>query len=119
MRIEVGSCVLHLADFRDVLPGISGATAIVADPPYGNNYRQKRSRDKLVRPDSVHAPIIGNAEPFDPRPLLGAAPVVVLWGANYYADKLPANGKCPRRAASIRGGGPTARNCTTSTHRAR
>jgi site-specific DNA-methyltransferase (adenine-specific)/modification methylase len=29
----------------------------------------------------------------DPRPLLALAPVAVLWGANYYADKLPPNGK--------------------------
>lgn len=90
---RVGCCTLHLADYRDVLPKLQGVTAIVADPPYGNDYRQKRSRDKLVKPDTTHAPIVGNAEPFDPRPLLQAAPVVVLWGANYYADKLPANGK--------------------------
>jgi len=94
MRSEtVGCCTLYLADYRDVLPVLQGITAVVADPPYGNDYRQKRSRDKLVRPDTTHAPIVGNAEPFDPAPLLQAAPVVVLWGANYYADKLPANGK--------------------------
>lgn len=92
-RVTVGSCTLYLGDYRDVLPGLQGVTAIVADPPYGNDYRQKRSRDKLVKPDTTHAPIVGNAEPFDPGPLLQAAPVVVLWGANYYADKLPANGK--------------------------
>lgn len=94
MRSEtIGCCTVHLADYRDVLPGLPGVTHIIADPPYGNDYRQKRSRDKLVRPDAVHAPIVGNAEPFDPSMLLCAAPVVVLWGANYYADKLPPNGK--------------------------
>ena len=75
---RVGCCTLHLADYRDVLPTLQGVTAIVADPPYGNHYRQKRSRDKLVKPDTTHAPIVGNAEPFDLRPLLQAAPVVVL-----------------------------------------
>ena len=64
-RMErVGCCTLHLADYRDVLPTLQGVTAIVADPPYGNDYRQKRSRDKLVKPDTTHAPIVGNAEPF-------------------------------------------------------
>lgn len=91
--VTVGCCTLYCADYRDVLPNLDGIAAVIADPPYGNDYRQKRSRDRLVRPDSVHAPIIGNAEPFDPLPLLSAAPVVILWGANYYADKLPANGK--------------------------
>lgn len=89
----VGICTLYLADYRQVLPLLHGVTAVVADPPYGNDYRQKRSRDKLVRPDTTHAAIVGNAEPFDPRPLLQLAPTVILWGANYYADKLPPNGK--------------------------
>jgi len=89
----VGTCTLYLADYRQVLPLLQGVTAVVADPPYGNDYRQKRSRDKLVRPDTTHAAIVGNAEPFDPRPLLQLAPTVILWGANYYADKLPPNGK--------------------------
>jgi site-specific DNA-methyltransferase (adenine-specific) len=93
IQAQVGSCTLVLADYRDVLSTLSDVTHIIADPPYGNDYHQKRSRDKLVRPDKTHEPIVGNAEPFDPRPLLQAAPVVVLWGANYYADKLPANGK--------------------------
>lgn len=89
----VGTCTLYLADYRQVLPLLQGVTAVVADPPYGNDYRQKRSRDKLVRPDTTHAAIVGNAEPFDPRPLLQLAPTVILWGANYYADRLPPNGK--------------------------
>ena len=94
MRIEtVGSCTLVLADYTTVLSTVRDITTIVADPPYGNDYRQKRSRDKLVKVDFEHAPIVGNATPFDPSLLLDAAPVVVLWGANYYADRLPANGK--------------------------
>ena len=91
--VVIGSCTLYLADYKDVLPNLRGVTALIADPPYGNDYRQKRSRDKLVSPGTVYAPIVGNAEAFDPRPLLGAAPTIILWGANYYADKLPANGK--------------------------
>ncbi len=90
---EIGCCRLYNADFRDVLPHLARAHAVVADPPYGNEYQQKRSRDKLVRPTLQHAPIIGNAIPFDPAPLLDAGENIILWGANYYADKLPANGK--------------------------
>lgn len=86
----IGCCRLYLGDWRDL--GLS-ADILLADPPYGNDYRQKRSRDKWVRPEKEHAAIVGNAEPFDPRPLLQAAPVAVMWGANYYADKLPPNGK--------------------------
>lgn len=90
---KLKNCVLYLADYRDVLPSLKNVTVVIADPPYGNDYRQKRSRDKWVRPDGEHAPIVGNAQQFNPSLLLWMAPKVILWGANYYADKLPANGK--------------------------
>lgn len=80
-------------DYKSVMWLITGANALIVDPPYGNDYRQKRSRDKLVRVDNEHAPIIGNNEPFDPRPLLQVAGTIIMWGANYYADKLPPSGK--------------------------
>ncbi|MFE1571836.1 DNA methyltransferase [Comamonas odontotermitis] len=90
---QIGCCTLVLADYQAILPKLQDVSAIIADPPYGNDYRQKRSRDKLVKVDAVHAPIVGNAQAFDPSPLLAVAPTVILWGANYYANKLPANGK--------------------------
>lgn len=93
MRSEtVGTCTLYLADYRDVLPMLQDVAGVITDPPYGNDYRQKRSRDKWVRPAIQHAPIVGNAQPFDPEPLL-QYPRVILWGGNWYADKLPASGK--------------------------
>lgn len=91
--VTIGCCTLVLGRYEDVAPSLDPFTHVIADPPYGNDYRQKRSRDKLVRPDAEHAPIVGNAQSFDPVPLLTLAPTVVLWGANYYADRLPANGK--------------------------
>lgn len=91
--VTIGTCTLILGDYRDVIGDLTGIAAVIADPPYGNDYQQKRSRDKLVSVDTTHAPIVGNAEPFDPSMLLTLAPTVILWGANYYADKLPANGK--------------------------
>lgn len=88
----VGTCTLYLADYRDVLPMLQKVAGVITDPPYGNDYRQKRSRDKWVRPDGLHAPIVGNAQPFDPTPLLHYHRVI-LWGGNWYADRLPASGK--------------------------
>jgi len=38
----------------------------------------------------VNAPIIGDSHPFDPSPFLGF-PVVVMFGANHFADRLPAS----------------------------
>jgi site-specific DNA-methyltransferase (adenine-specific)/modification methylase len=34
-------------------------------------------------------PIVGDDEPFDPTQLVGAADIVLLWGANHYAQMLP------------------------------
>ena len=36
-----------------------------------------------------YAPIVGDDRPFDPSHLLTASKYSVLWGGNYFADKLP------------------------------
>jgi hypothetical protein len=42
---------------------------------------------------NIYPVIEGDDRPFDPAFLLDKAPLVILWGANYYADKLP-NSSC-------------------------
>ncbi len=39
--------------------------------------------------NNLYPVIEGDDHPFDPVPFLDFAPIVVLWGANYYADQLP------------------------------
>src|SRR3972149_10134249 len=60
----VGPCTLYLADYRQVLPLLQGVTAVVADPPYGEDYRPKGSRDKVGGPGTTPAASGGNAGPF-------------------------------------------------------
>jgi DNA modification methylase len=38
---------------------------------------------------NIYPVIEGDDTPFEPAFLLDLAPIIVLWGANYYADKLP------------------------------
>lgn len=38
---------------------------------------------------NIYPVIEGDDRPFDPSPFIDFAPIVVMWGANYYADKLP------------------------------
>lgn len=38
---------------------------------------------------NIYPVIEGDDRPFDPSQFLDFAPVVIMWGANYYADKLP------------------------------
>jgi site-specific DNA-methyltransferase (adenine-specific)/modification methylase len=70
--------------------------AIVSDPPYGIARHRlggdckstvPLSRGRAPRP-KPWAPIVGDDRPFDPVPWL-AFPWVILWGANYYAHRLP------------------------------
>lgn len=84
---------LYHADWREVsLP--SGIDLVLADPPYGTSERTEFDRQKQ-RSNATKAytypRIEGDDKPFDPTPFLNY-PGVILWGANYYADKLPPRG---------------------------
>lgn len=73
-----------------------------ADPPYGIRAAETQRRgeaqkarsgktwaDGVYRPKPKDWPAIeGDDKPFDPTPLL-SFPRVVLWGANFYASRLP------------------------------
>lgn len=51
--------------------------------------RGPKSKNQIIQSNSY--PVIeGDDKPFEPGWLLDMAPVVILWGANYFADKLPA-----------------------------
>ncbi len=70
------------------------ASACLTDPPYGVKYLQgddKRGRTQSynrTKKRHVRVPIIGDDKPFDPTPFLDYE-IVILWGANNYADRLP------------------------------
>lgn len=67
--------------------------AVITDPPYGidvaTNYRE-RKRGSLALCNNF-VPIVGDNEPFDPKPFL-CFKTVVLFGANYFAKSLPDEG---------------------------
>lgn len=99
---------LYLGDCREVLLGlgpedITTSDAIITDPPYGISLQTKNAgRDQ--RPYQKHGDIvraaktkkhdfeaiIGDDRPFDPSDLL-LFPNLVIWGANNFADRLPAS----------------------------
>jgi len=84
---------LWLGDCREVLPTLGKVDAVVTDPPYGIGYVHGDGGGKLARSTSFNrVEIIGDDKPFDPTPFL-LFPRVVLFGANHFADKLPASSK--------------------------
>ncbi len=70
------------------------SAALLTDPPYGMGYVSRHnssvssSRKDLVRKDGNFSPILGDDQPFNPAPFLRFR-WVCLWGAQFYADKLP------------------------------
>lgn len=94
--------LLWQGDGRQILPRSEGLDALLIDPPYECSYKSSPNTRKVntnsrwthyVR-DENFAPIVGDDTQFDPAPLLHAADSrpMILWGANYYSDHLPANG---------------------------
>lgn len=82
---------LYHGDWRDIAAPL--ADLVLADPPYGvklNTEYLKASRSNLAASND-YPRIAGDDRPFDPTPFLNY-PGVILWGANYYADRLPPRG---------------------------
>ena len=64
--------------------------AVITDPPYGVNFRQGKTTNRKWDSRFHNTPIMGDNKTFDPRPFLDFD-TVILFGANNYADKLPAS----------------------------
>lgn len=81
---------IYHGDCREVLPTLQldGLSLVLTDPPYGMSYKPLRGSDGSKRFSEA---VIGDDEPFDPAHLL-RFPRLVLFGANWYADKLPPSG---------------------------
>jgi hypothetical protein len=66
---------------------------VVTDPPYGIAVLHGGQGGFFTGPNGTSAhfyePITGDDKSFDPSPFIGLAPIICLWGANHYADKLP------------------------------
>ena len=79
---------------EDVLPTVDPATVdlLLTDPPYGIDLDTNTSTrfGQKKWPGKVRERVHGDNAPFDPSPLI-AFQRAVLFGANHYADKLPAS----------------------------
>lgn len=79
---------IFLGDCREILPSLE-FDVMLTDPPYGISHPTDyaaRGRGNLAA-CSDYAPVFEDDRPFDPSHLMTPAQTI-LWGANYYADKL-------------------------------
>lgn len=85
---------LYLGDCREILPRLEPQDALISDPPYGisfshgGNDRSGIGKGKYAT-KFAKVLIEGDADSFDPRPLLSLAEIVILWGSNHFANYLP------------------------------
>src|SRR6266567_2677488 len=83
-----GWVTLYRGDCRNIVPALGGQVDLVlTDPPYGIAW----DTDGRSRGGRYFPAIAGDDEPFDPTWLLRRFPRLILFGANHYADRLPAS----------------------------
>src|SRR6478609_4005508 len=81
---------LHLGDCRKILPTLGKVDAVVSDVPYGIDHKVERTGASKKWAHRTNERIQGDALPFDPSPWVEHP--AILWGANHYANRLPASG---------------------------
>lgn len=103
-KVEIGNATLYCGDCIEILPEFEHIDCILTDPPYGGglsmDYAKRfksqagnwwKNSDRSYQ--SRHEDIIGDDKPFDPSHLLALnAPINIMWGANWYASRLPDRG---------------------------
>ncbi len=82
---------IYCGDCRDIAPQLEAVDLALTDPPYGINYNHSGG-GKGVHQRRNLVPVIGDDKPFNPSLLL-SFPNVICFGADHYADKLPATGR--------------------------
>lgn len=101
-RIEtIGDATLYLGDCREILPTLGKVDAVVTDPPYGIGADKGKTGGAI--PFNGSKPIARmetNDNWDDARPdadllvtCVKQGTFAILWGGNYFADLLPAQGR--------------------------
>ena len=92
-RVEViGNATLYLGDCIDILPTLPKVDAVITDPPYGIGEHGGGFRGRKGQCIRVHENLGWDKDRPDAEIfglMLAAAPNLIIWGGNYFADLLP------------------------------
>lgn len=83
---------LYHGDCREILPMLPRIGCVLADPPYGIAHCTGLSTTGKWPTRHHGIRVVGDSEPFDPAFLLALNVPTILWGANFYSNKLPLAG---------------------------
>lgn len=91
-RVQIGDATLILGDCREILPTLGPVDAVVTDPPYGigqdgGQFRGRKGGGHRVLPNMGWDKATPDQATFSA--ILAAAPKHIIWGGNYFTDKLP------------------------------
>ena len=88
------SVTIYHGDCREIIDALE-FDVVVTDPPYGVGYALQPvvvGRGHRRRQMGGLPPVYGDDSPFDPSHILAAGKPTVMFGANYYSDRLPTSG---------------------------
>ena len=92
-REVIGNQTLILGDCLHVMPTLGRFDAVVTDPPYGIAHKSGGGTGgKWHNVKHQGVTIAGDSEPFDPAPFIAMGVPVIMWGANFFSDRLPGGG---------------------------
>jgi site-specific DNA-methyltransferase (adenine-specific) len=83
---------IYCGDCRDILPTLPKVDLVLTDPPYGISHKTGKTTSAKWQSKHHGVEIHGDDSDFDPSPILKLGKPSILWGANFYSDKLPKAG---------------------------
>ena len=82
---------LYCGDCLEIMPQLEPVDLVLTDPPYGINHGcnfKSRGRGNLAKCNDYEN-VYGDNKPFDPKSIIDMNIPTVLFGSNYFCDKLP------------------------------
>ena len=91
-KVVIGDCVLYEGDCLEIMPVLGKVDAVVTDPPYGigedgGRFRGRKGQNIRVLPKRNWDSKTPSQDVF--AAILGCSEDQIIWGGNYFADKLP------------------------------
>lgn len=78
--VIIGDATLYLGDCREILPTLPKVDAVITDPPYGIGWKPRVNHQDQPWVDAIS---------FEIGDFLAVGKYHLVWGGQYFADKLP------------------------------